>query len=235
MSPSTGSGLRIGTLLLVLAAGVLAAGAAVTVDRGLSERGEERLEEIYLIAMAADLRRDREALAAAADSVADQIRAADALLEFFAERESIGTGRFMRLLDQIREPAPVALTSDTWLDLRFTGRGAVIRPPLRDDMVRYYGAAEALDPGWAVEEWSSYEDFLDEHLTRGGWAWFNEVFEPGRDPLEYGPTITALRTAGLESAVRGVRRALVRRRGEVEALRDGCLALLDSIEVILDE
>jgi hypothetical protein len=213
-----------------LAVAVAAAAATVTVEDTITTRREASLAEAYVIALAADLRRDRDALDTAIAHLDEQLRYADLLLDW----ADVGTGGSsatrmdaLSALDGLDDPD---ITRATFDDLRFTGRGRLLSEPrLREALVAYYDrAAEAGRIGDAqVAEFTAW---LDRSLDRGAWLHVHGEDVSGRYPLDFKAITERLRGAGLATAVRSARRGIEARRSALLELSGASATLIDGIE-----
>lgn len=213
---------------LSLVAGATALGG----DRMLTARREAALAESYLIAIAADLRADRDSLEQALARVEARIRLADHLLDWSSGESAGSSATRMEALADIGRADPPALTSDAFSDLAFTNRAHIVRNPrVREGMVAYYRmAAGAEDQG--RDEVASYVAWMEAHLARGPWLHWRGEGEPGRYPLNFASITAELREAGLEAAVRGARRGLEGRRDYLSRLLRANAALIEQIDAI---
>jgi hypothetical protein len=221
---------RAHLLTVMIAIGVLGGGTATALDRYLEARRDDSLADAYVVAIAADLHRDRDALEAALTTLDEQLRYADFLLDYAEVGGGSSSAIRMDALGQLMELPASGITTTTFEDVRFTDRGHLLQPPrLRESLIAYYDLASIADfAGDALVR--EYVVWLDRSLDRGSWLHVRGEEVGGRYPLDFKATTEELRSRGLAEAVRSARRGLETRRAILVELLDARAALASSIE-----
>lgn len=234
MGLNGGAGPSWGRLLGLAAVAGLVAGLATTgLDRALEHRTQEGIGRAYLIATAADLRRDRDAIAHGVDSTTAQIRMAELILAWHEHRQTSGSANLVMGMKEIRTRPPVPFITNSYDDLAFTGRAAWIPAPrIREAVVAYYRSVASLPDAGSLQL-EDYRRWMDTQLPPGMWLEQVGRPEPGAYPVEYVTTLEDLEKAGLRVPLRAALQGLHAYRDRLVELQAANTALVEAIESAL--